>query len=138
MATNDDIAWLKEDWIQDPSYNIEDAPGFEEHRDELRAWRFAFEADYEKLEYEELQMRARKHGRSIDLQQAIEDAHLVERRHRKAASNTLEELFHAAGLRRSGPGPWDLSSVLDALVDDLVRASEARMEATRLSMDAKR
>lgn len=33
------------DWRSDPSWNLEDAPGFEEHRDELKAVREKIEAD---------------------------------------------------------------------------------------------
>ncbi len=135
MAASNEIEWLKEDWMQDPSYNIEVAPGFEEHREELRAWRFAFEADYEKLEDEQLRARAHHHDRTVERQKAIEDASLMERRHRKAASHALQELFHAAGLGPFGPGPENLGDALDVLVDDLVRSAEARAEMMRLSAD---
>ncbi len=135
MATNDEIEWLKDDWQNDPSFNIEDAPGFEDHRDELRAWRLTFEADYEKLESQKLEARARENRRTIAKQEAIERAALDERRHRQAASRALQELFQAAGLRRSGPGPADLGDFINTLVDDLMRAAEARSHMTRLAED---
>lgn len=77
--------------------------------------------------------RGRAHEEEVE---EIERAVIDERRHRNAASRTLQELFDAAGLRWFGPGPIDLDDVLDSLVDDLVRAAEARVRTTRLSADA--
>jgi hypothetical protein len=133
LATRDEIENLKDDWQRDPSYHLEDAIGFEDHRDELRAWRLVFEADYERMEEEQLRQRALAFGRSIERQQAIENAESEERKRRRSAGLKLEELFYAAGLRWFGPGPENLADVVDAIVDDLVRASEARVKATGLS-----
>lgn len=37
--TPEDIQALKDNWRHDPCYDIEDAEGFEEHREELKAYR---------------------------------------------------------------------------------------------------
>jgi hypothetical protein len=133
MATGEELNWLKEEWQRSPSFNLEDAPGFENHQDELRAWRLAFEAASEEFENQQLVKRALDHGRTAEQQEERERAIIDERRHRNAASHTLRELFSAAGLRWFGPGPIDLDDALDSLIDDLVRAAEARVRTTRLS-----
>ena len=38
MATRDEIEKLKESWLEDPCWDIEDTQGFEEHREELLAY----------------------------------------------------------------------------------------------------
>ena len=38
MATRDEIEKLKESWLNDPCWDIEDTEGFEEHREELLAY----------------------------------------------------------------------------------------------------
>lgn len=38
MATRDEIEKLKESWLKDPHWEIEDTEGFEEHREELLAY----------------------------------------------------------------------------------------------------
>ncbi len=77
MPTADEIQALKGEWQRDTSWNIEDTEGFEEHRDELRAWRFVFEAEYEEFELQQLRKRALDNGRTVDRQQAIERAALA-------------------------------------------------------------
>jgi hypothetical protein len=43
MATEEQIQKLKDSWIHDPCWDIEDTEGFEEHHDELLAWRLDLE-----------------------------------------------------------------------------------------------
>ena len=133
MPTPDEIETLKNEWQRDPSYNIEDAVGFEEHRNELYLWRLIFETDYDKLEREALQARAKAEGRSVELQEAIEDAQIEERRRRRSAAASLRTLFLAAGLRWHDTEPKALDDVIDAIVDDLVGAAGARAHADGLS-----
>lgn len=44
-ATAAQIQQLKENWKQDPCWDIEDTPGFEEHHAELLAWRQQYQAE---------------------------------------------------------------------------------------------
>jgi hypothetical protein len=131
LATSDEIDALKVEWQRDPSYNIEDAVGFEEHRNELYLWRLIYETDCEKLERDALQGRADAEGRSAEVQEAIEGAQREEGRCREAAARSLQRLFDGARLRWFGSLP--LSDAIDAIVDDIVRAAEARVESSRLS-----
>lgn len=43
MKTQDEIQALKDNWVQDPCWDIETTDGFEEHHDELLAWRMDLE-----------------------------------------------------------------------------------------------
>lgn len=42
--TKEQIEELKRQWRNDPCYDLEDAPGFEEYEEELKAYRLDFEA----------------------------------------------------------------------------------------------
>lgn len=39
MKTQQELDDLKQNWIKDPHWDIEDTDGFQEHREELLAWR---------------------------------------------------------------------------------------------------
>lgn len=39
MRTQEEINNLKDNWLDDPCWDIEDTEGFEDHKEELRAWR---------------------------------------------------------------------------------------------------
>jgi len=45
MKTPQEIATLQADWKRDRSWDIEQTPGFEDHEEELRAYRYKVEAD---------------------------------------------------------------------------------------------
>lgn len=59
MATRDEIEKLKKSWMSDPSWDIEDTEGFEEHHDELLLFRQERDAEYEKLKEARIARRAR-------------------------------------------------------------------------------
>jgi hypothetical protein len=69
MATEKEIEKLKQDWADDPCWDIEDTEGFEEHHKELKEfsdkmkaqWRIAAEKR-EQRELEELKTKAKKIG----------------------------------------------------------------------------
>lgn len=53
MKTAEQIAQLKDNWLRDQSWDIEDAEGFEENHDELLIFRLVEEKKYlEKQVYE--------------------------------------------------------------------------------------
>ncbi len=45
-ATREDVEKLKEDWLKDASFDLEEEEGFEEYKDELLAFRKEHEADW--------------------------------------------------------------------------------------------
>jgi hypothetical protein len=47
VKTSEEIAELKRQWIADGSWDIETTDGFEEHHDELLAWRAEHDAKVE-------------------------------------------------------------------------------------------
>ena len=59
MATEQQILQLKADWLADPCWDIEDTEGFEEHREELTAWRDAYEIARAQEHQENVQRKAR-------------------------------------------------------------------------------
>jgi hypothetical protein len=59
MATNDEIERLKHNWLGDPCWDIEETEGFEEHKEELIAFRKQHEAEVEKRLHEQLEKRVK-------------------------------------------------------------------------------
>ncbi len=45
MKTEAEVENLKAKWVDDPCWNIEETQGFEEHKDELLAYRILCESD---------------------------------------------------------------------------------------------
>ncbi len=43
MKTRDEVEKLKQNWLRDPGWDIEDTEGYEEFKKELRAYRLKFE-----------------------------------------------------------------------------------------------
>lgn len=59
MATKDEIEKLKQSWMKDPCWDIEDTEGFEEHRDDLRIFRLEQEVEWQREEEKRIASRAR-------------------------------------------------------------------------------
>lgn len=62
MRTKEQIETLKANWLRDPCFDIESVPGFEEHREELRAWRRELEDSRERGVAHERRMASRRKG----------------------------------------------------------------------------
>ncbi len=62
MKTSDEIRRLKQDWCDDPCWDIEETEGFEEHRAELLAFRETQEAKWVKEREEQLLAKATQIG----------------------------------------------------------------------------
>lgn len=62
MKTKEEVEKLKADWRYDPIWEIEDTEGFEEHREELIAYRKEMEALWDKQHKEKLEKLANKMG----------------------------------------------------------------------------
>jgi hypothetical protein len=62
MKTEQEVKALKENWSHDPCWDIEDTEGFEEHREELKEYRYEQQAQWGAKEYNRLFNRARDLG----------------------------------------------------------------------------
>ena len=60
MATQEQIEKLKADWRNDPCWDIEDTKGFEDHKEELLAYRKQVEAEREEKARKRADERAKK------------------------------------------------------------------------------
>lgn len=58
--TSEEIEALKASWMSDPIWDIENTEGFEDHRDELFAWRMKYEAEQKARQKERDDLRAEK------------------------------------------------------------------------------
>ena len=62
MKTQEQVTQLKRDWEGDPNWDLEETEGFEEHREELLAYRLAKEAEWEAAHQKRLLDKAEKLG----------------------------------------------------------------------------
>lgn len=67
MATKMDVEDLKSQWVADPIWDIESTEGFEEHYDELVAFREAKQIEWDRLRSEKIQGIAEKLNCSPEL-----------------------------------------------------------------------
>jgi hypothetical protein len=58
MATRKEIAHLKENWLGDPCWDIEKTEGFEEHVEELKAFRLYYEKQWKEQNQKKLETKA--------------------------------------------------------------------------------
>ena len=62
MKSNENIEALKRNWKKDPCWDIEETEGFEDYKDELKAYRLEQESKWLAMEYNRLYNRARDLG----------------------------------------------------------------------------
>jgi len=62
VTTDEEIIKLKNNWMNDPCWDIEETEGFEDHRDELYRFRLKKENEWENKRNEELHRKAAKYG----------------------------------------------------------------------------
>ena len=67
MATAQEIKELKTGWLADDCWDIEDTPGFEEHYNELLAFRLAVEKEAGRALYNKVDRFAKRCGISHEL-----------------------------------------------------------------------
>ena len=58
MKTQAELKALKDNWLHDPCWDIEDTEGFEEHKDELKEFRLDKEREWKTKEYNRVYRRA--------------------------------------------------------------------------------
>ena len=62
IKSKEEIRKLKHNWECDPCWDIEDTEGFEEYKDELRAFRLKKEKEWEDQWRKKMQTKAKKMG----------------------------------------------------------------------------
>jgi len=62
MKTQSEVKALKDNWFHDPIWDIEETEGFEDYKDELKAYRLEQESKWRAMEYNRLFNRARDLG----------------------------------------------------------------------------
>lgn len=72
MKTSEEIENLKTQWKQDPCWDIEDTEGFEDHKDELIAFRVKHEEECRKS-YEKRRQSVKERIYSLDLNETCRD-----------------------------------------------------------------
>ena len=74
MKTREEIIEdLKRGWIEDPCYDLEEADGFDDVREELLAFRQAKEKEWREVEQQRVNAKAEALKASVDLVYYIED-----------------------------------------------------------------
>lgn len=114
MATREQIEKLKENWLKDPDWDIEDREGFEEHREELLLFHQQMSEKWhaEFLKKEEERIAARALVVRVEL--GIVNSSVVEE------VSTYREIEHAVLLQDRRIG--ELEKVADEVMAELMQA----------------
>ena len=67
MKTQEEIQSLKQDWFNDPCWDIEETEGFEEYREELKEYRLRCEHKWEEGYNNRIEKRAKDLSCSTEL-----------------------------------------------------------------------
>ena len=67
MKTQEQVTMLIHNWLSDPCWNIEDTEGFEEHYEDLKAYRLGMEATWSRIRYNEIDQKATELRCSFEL-----------------------------------------------------------------------
>ncbi len=62
MKTQAELKALQDNWLSDPCWDIEDTEGFEEHKEELRAFRLENEIEWQAQRYNRLLLKSEALG----------------------------------------------------------------------------
>lgn len=73
MKTREQIDALKKNWRYDPCWDIEDTEGFEEHKEELLAYRLEVEGQWQEAEDKRINERAERLKCSVELVRYLEN-----------------------------------------------------------------
>jgi cyclopropane fatty-acyl-phospholipid synthase-like methyltransferase len=66
MKTPNDVHKLKEQWLIDPCWDIEETEGYEEYRDELKTWREQFEERMREAHRKHMLRNAQQFGVTLE------------------------------------------------------------------------
>ena len=129
MATRADVDNLKQEW--DGSWDIEDAEGFEEYREELLAFRKGQEAEWQARRAAEMAKYAEKIGVPGDLATAESHGHGMAMRDYwmdQAKTNLLYYLGNHV-ITGGAENRADCRAEIALIVDYIVQAAEASLQA---------
>lgn len=110
MKSEEDVKKLKESWLADPAWDIENTTGFEEHKAELLAFRKSKEREWENARLDEKYQRAKK----IFNDTGVEDAPVA------SALSTWNEIENAVASQDRYIG--EFSSTKDQVKVELMQA----------------
>jgi hypothetical protein len=95
MKTQEELQNLKEDWLKDPCWDIENSEGFEDHKNELLAFREQAQADWEERAQQKLAARVEKIEKETGIRDPLNAMYLstfidIEQRLSRMANDTGE------------------------------------------------
>lgn len=114
--TREDVEKLKQDWLNDPCWDIEHTEGFEAFHDELLEYRKGKEAEWEERRYRKIQARALEMGVSVETMIGIQSLEYTVAASKKRVSRML---FQALNI--------DIEEA-EGLVDDLTEVAIASIK----------
>jgi hypothetical protein len=111
--TNEEVEALKENWKKDPCWDIEDTKGFEEHHDELLAWRKEYEFDCQTKEEDRIIRRLRV----VELITGVTNADVGQAIHTYAEIEKMLDAESSDLLRAQGRATLLLAAQIQRIAD---------------------
>lgn len=130
--SNEEVERLKQNWMNDPCWDIENTEGFEAHHDELLAFSKEHKANCQMRDLAALAEIAKQHNVSIDDARTLRTAERAGGDAARDAVSVLQHLFKNAGVDYT-----DITVDLGDFVEKLLTAADWRATAERIHANAK-
>jgi hypothetical protein len=116
LKTPMDLQELKDAWVADRAWDLEETPGFELYRHELKNFALDFQQEAQERELERLQAFATEHDISLSDAAVIDTLHVNANHSKEIAGNTLIHYFKMAIPALTEDQNNDLKAAVDHIV----------------------
>lgn len=93
IPSPEDVARLKESWVKDPCWDIEESVGFEMYREELEAFAAAKKAEWAAARQKGLEARAKIAGLPMHIHEKVEQMEQMANHREAKAADMLVHYF---------------------------------------------
>lgn len=129
MKTTKQIQSLKENWLNDPCWDIEETEGFEDHKDELKEYRLKCEDEQNEKYRLKLNQRALQLRISPEIVEKIESKFSISDEKKREVGKRLVHYFNLS--IKGGTDLYMVDEIID-MVDTLTECTQQASEAAIL------
>ncbi|PCJ57334.1 MAG: hypothetical protein COA65_09755 [Rhodospirillaceae bacterium] len=137
MKTPEEVQALKDNWLDDPCYDIEQTIGFHHHKQELLYFREEKEAEWAEKESDRIHERAFALNVTVEAMEKIEVLEHNESFFTESAKNKLAHYLAAFKPHGARPFTTDEIGEIKEIVDHIIMAATIVIEREELQKPAK-
>ena len=132
MKTPEEIQALKDNWLNDPCYDLEETEGFHHHKQELLYFREEKESEWAQKESDRIHERAHALGVPVETMEEIEALETNKVCFTERAKVKL--IYYLAAFKPNGCKPFTADEIRDIgeIVDHIILAATITVELQEL------